>query len=327
MKILFINSSSADYVQDLTYSGLVKLLGVKNVIDFHWNKKFHIPYKKYPKNLGYVSGSLVPSLLHRSFNHIDAVIIGAAKREAFETYLEIIDHIPAHIPIIFIDGGDQSDIGGGVAFEGSAELYNQAINKRPFDLIFKREYLLEDNLGNHVFPFPISFNLDRLPKLSNKTKYDVSFWAVETHSIRVQVLELLQEHFDCRANGTSRNQKFSQYKRKGDFYLQELAACKIILNFRGGGWDTLRYWEIPAVQSLMITQKPGIKIPNDFQSGKHVIHCQDDLSDLIELCDYYLKHDDKRIQIAKAGFEHLKEYHTDIARASYLLEKIQIFKG
>lgn len=327
MKILFINSSSADYVQDLTYSGLVKLLGVKNVIDFHWNKKFHIPYKKYPKNLGYTSGSLIPSLLHRSFNHIDAVIIGAAKREAFETYLEIIDHISAHIPIIFIDGGDQSDIGGGVAFEGSAELYNQAINKRPFDLIFKREYLLEDNHGHHVFPFPISFNLDRLPKLSNKTKYDVSFWAVETHPIRVQALELLQKHFDCRANGTNRNQKFSQYKRKGDFYLQELAACKIILNFRGGGWDTLRYWEIPAVESFMITQKPGINIPNDFQSGKHVIHCQDDLSDLIELCDYYLKHNDKRIQIAKAGFEHLKEYHTDIARASYLLEKIQIFKG
>jgi hypothetical protein len=68
MKILFINSSSADYVQDLTYSGLVKHLGVENVIDFHWNKKFHVPYKKYPKNLGYISNSLIPSLLHRSIN-------------------------------------------------------------------------------------------------------------------------------------------------------------------------------------------------------------------------------------------------------------------
>lgn len=44
MKVLFINSRSADYVQDLTYSGLVKLLGLKNVVDYRWNQKYHVPY-------------------------------------------------------------------------------------------------------------------------------------------------------------------------------------------------------------------------------------------------------------------------------------------
>jgi len=43
MRVLYINSHSADYVQDLTYSGLVKVLGLKSVVDYHWNKKYHIP--------------------------------------------------------------------------------------------------------------------------------------------------------------------------------------------------------------------------------------------------------------------------------------------
>ena len=62
MKVLYVTGHSADYVQDLTYSGLVKLLGVKNVVDYHWNQKFHIPYKEYPRNLGYTKGSFFPSI-------------------------------------------------------------------------------------------------------------------------------------------------------------------------------------------------------------------------------------------------------------------------
>lgn len=320
MKILYINSHSADYVQDLTYSGLVKLLGIENVIDFRWNTKFHVPYKKYPKNLGYQKNSFLPSLLHRSIRNIDVVIIAAAKASAFKTYLEIVDKIPANVPIVFIDGGDPSELGGGI---GDKKLYTQALEKRPFNAIFKREYLLDDEWGHSVYPFPISFNLDRLPVIPQSKKYDVSFWAVESHPIRAKVLDLLQDQFDCKDNGTSRNQKFSQYKRKGDFYLQELAACKIVLNFRGGGWDTLRYWEVPAIGSMMISQKPGIRIPNDFENNKHLIFCQDNLTDLIDLCNFYLKNDHLREKIALDGMNHLKQYHTDIARAKFLLEHIK----
>ena len=76
-------------MQDLTYSGLVKQLGVNKVIDYHWNKKFHIPYKKYPKNLGYTSGTILVSLLRRPLKNFDAVVIAASKVGCFETYLDI----------------------------------------------------------------------------------------------------------------------------------------------------------------------------------------------------------------------------------------------
>ncbi len=273
MKILYINTSSADYVQDLTYSGLVKTFGAKNVIDFKWNKKYHVPYKKYPKNLGYTPGHFFGSRLRGAidFKAIDYVFIGAAKVEAFETYLEVADRIPKNTPVIFIDGGDGDSIGIDLTTYGRPELYEQALAARPFDFIFKREYLEGVTHPGNVAPLPMSFNFDRLPSLPHVKNYDVSFWAVESFPLRTQALDLLEERYDCRENGTTRNQKFSKYKRKGSFYLQELEACRIVINIRGGGWDTMRYWEVPAVGAFMLSQKPGIVIPHNFEHEKEVV--------------------------------------------------------
>lgn len=323
MKILYINSHSADYVQDLTYAGLVKLLGRSNVIDFLWNPKFHVAYKRYPKNLGYTRHSLLPSLLARRNRDFDLVMVGASKVDCFETYLEIIDRIPARVPVVFIDGGDRWEIGGDLAVYRRPELYQEALARRPFDWIFKREYLINEDHGPKVFPLPMSFNLDRLPRtLPREHRYQVSFWAVESHPVRVQALDLLSDRYDCRDNGTMRNQKFSRYKRRGTFYLEELARCRVVLNLRGGGWDTMRYWEAPAVARFMITQSPQIIIPHDFEHGRHVVHCRHDLADLTELCDYYLHHEAERERIAAAGHAHLRTHHTDVARARYILSKI-----
>ena len=309
-------------MQDLTYSGLVKQLGAGNVIDFHWNKKYHVPYKKYPKNLGYTRGTLLGSLLRRPLKHFDAVAIGASKVDCFETYLEIVDMIPPGLPVVFVDGGDKPGIGQDLDVYGRPELFQTAMQKRPFDIVFKREYSVDRSYDKNVYPFPISFNYDRLSALPKGYKYDVSFWAVESWDIRTRALQLLEDRYDCRQNGTVRNQVFSKYKRKGAFYLQELSRCRIVLNFRGGGWDTMRYWEAPAVGAFMITQKPRIRIPNNFVDRRDVIYCRDDLSDLIELCDYYLKNEVERGSIAEKGRQQIITHHTDEARAGFLLGKV-----
>jgi len=322
MKVLFINSHSADYVQDLTYSGLVKIFGKYNVIDFRWNKKYHVPYKKYPKNLGYTSNTVLSSIKSRFPFKFDIVFVGASKVDCFETYISIVEHIPSNIPVIFIDGGDQSKIGFDLSIYKRPELYEVATSKREFDFIFKREYLIDAEYAENVAPLPMSFNFDRKPILPENYKYDVSFWAVESYPLRTDALKLLENKFDCSDNGTCRNQKFSKYKRKGDFYLQELSACKIVLNLRGGGWDTLRYWEVPAIGGFMITQKPGIVIPNNYEDKKHVIYCNDNLGDLIDLCEYYLANDRKREDIATCALMHTKKYHTDCKRVEYIMKKI-----
>jgi spore maturation protein CgeB len=101
--------------------------------------------------------------------------------------------------------------------------------------------------------------------------------------------------------------------------LQELARCKISLNFRGAGWDTLRYWEVPALAGFMISQKPGIVIKNNFVDNKEIIFCNDDLSDLLDLCRYYLKNEDEREIIARRALAKMKDHHTDIHRAKEII--------
>lgn len=322
MKILYINTASADYVQDLTYSGLVKTFGYQNVIDYKWNMKYHIPYKKYPKNLGYTKHSFFSFFRSSDFKQIDLVFVGSSKPEAFHTYLEIVDKIPANVPVVFIDGGDREEIGMDLHVYGEEGLYEKALSKRAFDYIFKREYFADKTYAPNVAPLPMSFNLDRHPRLPYGYKYDVSFWAVESHPLRTEVLKRLENRYDCRQNGTTRNQKFSQYKRKGSFYLQELSSCKITINVRGGGWDTMRYWEVPAVGGFMLSQKPGIVIPNNFEHEKETVFFQDDLSDLTDLCDYYLKNDVKRERIANAGLQKVREFHTDEKRVAYILNTL-----
>ena len=299
MNILYINRPNFDYIQDFIYTGLIEILGKKSVIEYPWNFKYHCNHRPYPKNIGLVKGNFFNSYFSKTnFDTIDAVIVASCHPFNMQKYLEVMDKIDTNIPRVFLDGGDFPEVAGDLSRLGGEDIYQEIISKRKFDLIFKREYLIDKTYEENVFPLPLCFNLNHLPsKKSNDFKYEVAFWAVETDPIRTNALEILENKFDCKSNGTMKSQVMSKYKRKGIFYLEELQSCKIGLNFRGGGWDTLRYWELAALGCFMISQRPQIKIDNNFIDGEEIVYCKDDLSDLIELCTYYLEHEEKRKEI------------------------------
>lgn len=321
MKILFICSKEFDYAQDLAYAGLVKILGANNVTEYPWNIKYHLPVKEYPKNLGYHAFSLRWPL--KDFRAFDVVVLAAVKPDALHTYASILPAIK-NKPVLFIDGGDDEATGGDYYRLKAGNEFEAVVKQKPFDIILKREYIpsLHDAPGN-IFPFPFSFpyNIDITTKTEAEKKYGVSFWGRQWPPVREKALQLLSGKYDCDANGTILNQDFSTYRRKGKFYLEELAACKIVLNFRGGGWDTMRYWEAPACGSFMISQRPQITIPNNFEDGKHLVWCDDSLDDLLEKIDYYLERPDERERIARNAKAHLERYHLNTNRAAFILEK------
>jgi len=324
MKILYICSTRFDYLQDLTYAGLVKVLGKENVVDYPWNPKFNLPIKSYPKNLGFKSISFRFPIMN-NFKEIDFVILASAKKDALETYLKILPLIK-NKPILFLDGGDFSEIGGDFYRHHCGDLYEAAIKQRPFDIILKREYISSLHSAHaNIFPFHFSFpyNITLPPITERLKKYDVSFWGQQNPQIRTNALNLLAGKYDCNQNGTTLDQNFKTYKRKGLFYLKEISRCKIVLNFRGLGWDTMRYWEVPATGAFMISQEPKISIPNNFESGKHLVWCSDSLDDLIDLIDYYLARPLEREQMAINAREHLIKYHLNTARAATLIETVQ----
>lgn len=322
MKVLFIGSKSYDYMQDIVYSGLVKLLGFKNVIEYNWNIKYHLAYKKYPKNLGYFSNSIISSI-HINKSNYDLVILAATKPDSFKSYIQIAPKITANIPVVWIDGGDRPDIGGDLKRLGAPLLLSKAQTIRDFDIIFKREMKLNKVYDNNVLPLTFGFNLSCLPyKLPNKKKYNVAFWAGESHPTRSKAFDMLKHQFDCDKNGTTKGVDLENFSRKGSFYLEELAACKIHLSLRGGGFDTLRYWEIPAVGSMLLSEPADIRIENNFSDGLNAIFCDPTVDDLLDLCKYYLKENSKREKIAINGKRHLLEFHTDVHRANHIFKQL-----
>jgi hypothetical protein len=320
MKILYISRNKSDYLQDILYTGLVKVLGISNVIDIPWNNKFHLNFKKYPRNMGLCRNTILSSLFSRfRAKDFSLVIVASCHPDTLKSYRGLAHKIPKSVPVVFVDGGDWEEVTGDLDRVGGRELYEEVMSIRPFDYIFKREYIIGKSYEKNVHPLPFAFNFDRMPPLTGGFKYDVAFWAVESHPIRTEALNLIENEFDCKENGTVRNQVMKKYKRKGAFYLQELASCRVSLNFRGAGWDTLRYWEVPALGGFMISQKPGIVINNNFEDKKDIVYCKDDLSDLLDLCEYYLNHDAEREAIARSALDKMKSYHTDAHRGEEVL--------
>jgi hypothetical protein len=319
-RILYIVTEEPDYGQDMVYAGLVRVLGVENVLETPFHLGYHIRKKVYPRDLGYVPGTFFWRATRRASTFTPtAVIVASCKPRCMAHYLELLPSLSGDIPHIFIDGGDYSELGGDLTRLGAPDLWKKTLKKRPFDLILKREKLLTKEYDSSVVAFPYAVQTARLPALPIHSKYDVTFWAVESDPIRTHALTMLETRYDCASNGTTRGQTFRKYSRKGKQYLAELAASKIVLNLRGVGHDTLRYWEAPALATCMVSTQPPIELPYNFVHNEHAVFVAPDLSDLIPTLDALRSDPERRARIGKAGREHALKHHTHIQRAKQLL--------
>lgn len=327
MRVLFCNSLKADYIQDQLFAGLTELLGSDSVLSFPVNPNYYIPLKSYPRNMGNSRSfaSLLKDKWHTRKGIVEfepnLVVIASTKRDTMESFLRIEPHLPVGIPLVFIDGGDWPEVGGDAWRMNFSTLYNEVIRRRRPDLVFKREYLKGKEYPENVVPLPMAFKPQR-NFFSIEKHYQVTLWCVESDPIRTQALQMLQGRYDCTENGSVPGQQFRSYLRKGMNYLKELSASRIACNFRGVGWDTMRYWEIPGVGAFMVSQHPNIVIPDNFIDGKHLVYCHDDLSNLITLLDYYLKNEKEREEMASAAHSHLMKFHTYRHRAEFLLNTV-----
>jgi ADP-heptose:LPS heptosyltransferase len=323
MKIFFISSSGFDYLQDLTFYCLTQQLGAVNIYHYPLNAKYVLPLWRYPKNIGYTKSMSFGVLrLFREVKYADAVIVGSSKKDTFQTLLTLIHEIPSSTPLVLLDGSDRPSIAGDLAREDATDLFEQAAAIRPFDLILKREMLLDQDYPKNILPYPFWFKYDTALFSTKHKRFDVAFWAVESNAVRSLALDTLKGQFDCDSNGTRKGQSLAAYSRKGMTYLSALAKCKVSLNYHGEGTDTLRFWESLGVGSFLLTQRPRIRMNQPFKNNEHVVFLEDDVSDLLEKCRYYLDHEKEREAIALSGRLHLLRYHSQSCRISFLLESL-----
>lgn len=88
-------------------------------------------------------------------------------------------------------------------------------------------------------------------------------------------------------------------------------CSKINLNITSKSIKTglpLRIFDVLACQGFLITNFQS-EIPEYFVDGVDLV-TYDSIPDLIEKVDYYLTHEEERLQIAKNGYEKVKDYYT-----------------
>jgi hypothetical protein len=164
---------------------------------------------------------------------------------------------------------------------------------------------------------------DQIPK-SHSVGFlgSVTQFAPERGAIAQRITQLFP---DCLVRTTELPTTQNAYPsgRMGrDEYYKNLQRCKIVLNLRGTGYDTFRFWENAACNAVHVSQKMPLFIPNDFEHGRHILR----FSGLDELAQLIAAVLDGRIPsppIVHEARQHLINFHLTSKRAAYVLDRLK----
>jgi spore maturation protein CgeB len=82
----------------------------------------------------------------------------------------------------------------------------------------------------------------------------------------------------------------------------------------------LRVWDVLGAGGFLLTNFQA-ELPAYLENGKDLV-CFEDLRQLREQADYYLKHEEERQEIAAHGYETVKKHHSYRNRITVMLEKL-----
>jgi len=334
MKVLYCTDPQPDYLADQIYDGLRAVLGRDSVIDFPRKGLYHPPMSELagPTSGAEVNVDGLASLIREG--RIDLVVVSSTRAGAIKAWQELAGLVTLP-PVVLLDGEDDRHIRDELSRSLRAGLY------------FKRELPLNAGSDARVYPLPFSVTAAELEPLPESARdVDVSFVGRASHRNRVRAVRLLTEARDLRFEGgiyaepTDRSSKLTDSwfgilaaKLRGDppgqgssvklgreAYRALLARSKTALSVRGGGFDTIRYWEIAASKTPLLSEAPDIVIPHNFEQGVHAIFCRPDHKDLVEWVRRLREDEAERNRLANAAYAHVLAHHTSARRASYMLD-------
>ena len=132
---------------------------------------------------------------------------------------------------------------------------------------------------------------------------------------RLRLLKLLSDRFNVDIYTGSDTSSMPNINNRG--FAKSLEEMPIIFNqskinlnitaksIRSG--LSLRIFDVLGCGGFLITNYQA-EIPEFFEIGKDLV-TYDSPESLVQLCDYYLKHEDERMEIAKNGYEKVKKLH------------------
>lgn len=138
-------------------------------------------------------------------------------------------------------------------------------------------------------------NLKHLRRVRDRCEYlhDVSgrFSLNYAREIREKAVSILSDQNSFEFNGGLSKIAYADF-------LKEVARSRICIDLPGLGDLCFRSVNYLAIGSCIIAYPHGSMMHVPLVDREHVIYCREDMSDLVELCEYYLSHDKEREQIA-----------------------------
>jgi len=310
-RILMLCHEHSDYGFDTLYDGLCTVLGPEAVVEFPWKPSLHGHAPEIAKDY--------PCTFDLPGEPLDLEAVGRLLREGrfdwvfyTDTLLQLergmvrrILEAAGDLPLFILDTWDDcGDYLGDILAH---------VGRESACAYFKREMLACAEYPPNTFPMPFAYAESRVPGRVPDERPDELFWAGKRQD---GMRRLYLDHLEA-AFGLDLGASFSQAA-----YVQAMQRARIGLSLFGLGFDTVRYWELPAHGCMLLAERPPIRIPHNFRDGESAV-LFDDAADLEAKLAHYLAHPDEATAIAAAGHRHLRQFHTGAARARQLLGRVE----
>jgi hypothetical protein len=321
MKILLCIYHELDCGLDNLYDGLCRAVGYENVYEYPTKPSLHGKFVKkyswYPLFFDYPvvadDDTKINMLKKGEFdlilysNRQYQLIRTGYKADIVDKFNRALDVIKENLmPICVLDMND-----------GSAIDYDLIDFFNPL-IYFKRDYLKDSQYDSRIVPLNFCYSEKYVPSF-NDDRIHTLLWVGRLHCGRTKYINACKSVSDNleiviagRAEAVYNQKKYSE----------ELLRFTMSLNLVSYGYDNLRYYEIPAHRTLLVSQKLPIVIENDYKDMENAVFF-DSMDELKSKLKYCL---DNRGFVNKArlvGYEHFLKYHTTKARALQLLDKVK----
>jgi hypothetical protein len=153
----------------------------------------------------------------------------------------------------------------------------------------------------------------------SEPRFDVygRFGAQFATETRRKAVGLLEKQTSFRYEGGLKTVRYSRF-------LKEAALSEVCIDLPGNGDFCFRLIDYLAVGACVIALRHRTTLPAPLLDREHIVYTKDDLSDLVDLCRYYLDHPQERKRIRAAGRSYFDRYlHREQLARYYLHEALR----
>lgn len=184
-------------------------------------------------------------------------------------------------------------------------------------LCFLREYYYNETYSTNCIALPFAYPFAELVRVQKEREIDVLFaMSGQNNPARITWHDILKKSF-AHTNSVFNIEKNFEQKD----YFDMLDNSKIVIDIRGYGAETARFYEAIAHGAFVITNETMLYRPNPFLNYEHV--CYTEESRVVLWCNYYLKNNQQRLESTTNAQCHLLKYYTTGKMAERFLSKVR----